>query len=176
MGFSVLSVGSPSTEKDGFSLFANTSDWQLGRQTNIKIQRESKSYWQTDACNPHREVLGSFCTCTDWQIGRQDGDEGRHMHITHMKIRLCNSALARTHACIPHSHATAPRACLQSCGRVPRVSFSTSCYWMRHLFWLALSFIFTRCPTWAKGPPFSSDKQSDGKRTDWRMEPEPAWK
>lgn len=161
MGFSVLSVGSPSVEKDGFSLSANTSDWNLGRQTNIKIQRENKSCWQTDACNPHREVLGFFLHkhwLTDWQARwRWRQTESWHMHITHMNLHLCNCECTHTHT---HTHDT---TALYSC--IPAIfflepkngelhtwifihhviEFSTNSKWHSHLSRLPVIFTHPLC-------------------------------
>lgn len=91
MGFSVLSVGSPSAEKDGFSLFLQTllTDWQLGRHTNIEIQREAKSERAIDrqmpATHTEKQAALFFYTCADWQAWqlrwRRGQTESRHMRI-----------------------------------------------------------------------------------------------
>lgn len=123
MGFTVLSVGSPSTN-NGFSLSANTSEWQLGRQTNIKIQ--GKQELLTGRClQPTQKSIGLFwhnCWVTDWQARwRWRHTESWHMQVTHMWIHLYNGSLhtftdihTHTHTCM---HSTLPHnssVCLHS--------------------------------------------------------------
>lgn len=62
MGFSLLSVGSPSAEKDGFSLSTNTCEWQLGRQTNIKIKREKAGAIDRQMPTTHTEKCWMLST------------------------------------------------------------------------------------------------------------------
>lgn len=123
MGFSVLSVGSPSAENDGFSLSENASDWQLGRETNIKIQRKQELLTGR-SLNPHIEVLVSFYTCTDWQIGRQDGNEGRQKaDICTWHARGCVGAVVR--ACVHPTQQSCVVAFLTYFSWSPRMACST---------------------------------------------------
>lgn len=116
MGFSVLSVGSPSAEKDGFSLFTNTSEWQLGRLTNIKIQREMQELLTGRCLQPTQRSVGLFLHMhwlADWQARwRWRQTESWHMHTilteihfvqlctcTHMDFTRPHSNTSRLHSC-----------------------------------------------------------------------------